>query len=280
MSENKVRPDGGRKVGNTIRPSSSIHWCFTYNNYQKCDIQTVRITLDRMARKFVFQEEIGENGTPHLQGYVAFKKRCRPLGIGMSDKIHWEKCRSPMHSIAYCSDPKKRAPEGRVFVKGVVIPEIIKVLDPQKFYPWQKRYLSLLKEEPDDRTIHWVWEATGNVGKSAFTKYLVVKEDALIVSGKGSDIKYGVVSYFQKKLSNPKIIIIDIPRSMLQYISYTAIEEIKNGCFFSGKYECCTHVQNCPHVLIFANEEPDYEKMSSDRWKVHQINMINKSLFN
>ncbi len=276
MSENKSRAGLGRKVGNTRRPSTSIHWCFTYNNYQKCDIITVQNTLGRLGRRYVFQEEIGDNGTPHLQGYVAFKNRCRPLTLNLDPRIHWEKCRSPTHSVAYCSDPEKRAPNGNVYSKGVKLLKCVKVLDTSKFYSWQKRSLATLKKEPNDRTIYWIWEPNGNSGKSAFTKYLVVKESALIVSGKGADIKYGVVSYYEKEGVDPKIIIVDVPRSMLQYISYQAIEEVKNGCFFSSKYESAMFTMNSPHVVIFANEEPDYDKMSSDRWEVFKIGLNKK----
>lgn len=60
----------------------------------------------------------------------------------------------------------------------------------------------------------------------------------------------------------------DIPRSCRKYVNYTGIEEIKNGCFASTKYECEMIVMNSPHFICFANDEPQVEKMSQDRWVV------------
>lgn len=68
-----------------------------------------------------------------------------------------------------------------------------------------------------------------------------------------------------------KLIVVDCPRSQQDYINYGAIEQIKNGLIFSGKYEGTQLVFNSPHVIVFANEPPDYSKMSMDRWNVVQI---------
>lgn len=274
MSEIKSGPAGPGKVGNTKRPSTSKHWCFTLNNHTKDCLTGILNIFGPMVPKvsYVFQEEKGENGTPHLQGYINFKKRVRPMQLFKNKRIHWEKCRSPKHSIAYCSDPDKR--HGNIYSQGVLIPQKIKVLDPVRFYHWQKSLLSKLQEEPDDRTIRWLWDRDGNVGKSAFAKYLCVKENAIILSGKGADIKYGIISFTDKLGAPPRIVLIDIPRTNLQYLSYTAIEEVKNGCFFSSKYESAQFIMNSPHVVCFANEPPMTEKMSKDRWKITEIKRL------
>ena len=57
----------------------------------------------------------------------------------------------------------------------------------------------------------------------------------------------------------------------MDYLSYTGIEEVKNGCFFSQKYESAMVVMPYPTIIVFANEEPCYGKMSQDRWRVQQI---------
>jgi len=49
------------------------------------------------------------------------------------------------------------------------------------------------------------------------------------------------------------------------------LESIKNGLFFSGKYESTQVVMNSPHLIIFANEPPDKSKMSADRWHIVRI---------
>lgn len=48
-------------------------WCFTLNNYSLEDIEEYKMTLSGKDVKYgVFQLEKGENGTPHIQGYVNF----------------------------------------------------------------------------------------------------------------------------------------------------------------------------------------------------------------
>jgi hypothetical protein len=137
-------------------------------------------------------------------------------------------------------------------------------------YEWQLKVLEYCKDT-SDRTIYWIWESVGNVGKSSLVKYLCKHKRALLVSGKGSDIKYGVVKFFERHGFYPELIAVDIPRTLRDYVSYSAIEEIKNGCFFSGKYESDMCLFNSPVVICFANSRPEVEKMSKDRWQIRRI---------
>jgi hypothetical protein len=57
-------------------------------------------------------------------------------------------------------------------------------------------------------------------------------------------------------------------------VNYGAIEQIKNGLLFSGKYEGGQCVFNQPHVIVFANAEPKEEQMSMDRWDIREISPI------
>ena len=44
-------------------------------------------------------------------------------------------------------------------------------------FPWQVWLLDLLKLPPDDRTIHYVWDPEGSIGKSKIVKYLDFSDD-------------------------------------------------------------------------------------------------------
>lgn len=256
--------------GNTIQIPPSRHWCFTLNNYTPNDIvDFVNYGSSNSSIKFVFQEETGEHGTPHLQGYIDFGVKLRPKKL-FNDKIHWEKCRNIKKSIEYCQKENTRT--GQVFYCGLKRPKTLKLIT--KLRQWQKHILDICLAEPDDRTIYWFYEKIGGVGKSAFVKLLCAKHGALLCSGKASDIKYLIVKYNEKHNAYPEIILYDIPRSSLDYVSYTGIEEVKNGCFTSSKYECEMVIMNSPHIICFANEEPDYNTMSKDRWKVAEIKAI------
>lgn len=59
--------------GNSIpatRPKKAA-WMFTINNYTELDIQQVREL--KGVQYIVYSFEVGEKGTPHIQGYVYFK---------------------------------------------------------------------------------------------------------------------------------------------------------------------------------------------------------------
>ena len=245
-------------------------WCFTLNNYAKQDLESIVPVLTSLCCKFVFQEETGETGTKHLQGVCWFKKKKRMTELKKIEylsKAHWESCRSWEHSVDYCRKSESRT--GKVFCLGVNRPRaIVKTLSNEQLYEWQKEILTIIEKDPDDRTIYWYYETKGNVGKSTFCKYLAIKHAAIILSGKATDMKYGIIKFIEKHGDYPQLIVFDVPRTTRQFLSYQGIEEVKNGCFFSSKYESDMVIGNAPHLFIFANFKPDIEKMSMDRWRI------------
>lgn len=207
-------------------------------------------------------------GTPHIQGYVEFKKKCRPIETLGSREIHWLSCEANRAAnVSYCSKDGDYRSSG----KGYRPAEVVRTIREEQFYPWQTDLVGILRGQPDERTIYWFYEGQGGVGKSSFCKWACVHMDALVLSGKASDMKNAIVNWHEKKGYYPEIIILDVPRTSREYLSYTGIEEVKNGCFCSGKYESCMVVMNCPHVVVFANHEPNYEAMSMDRWDVRHL---------
>lgn len=274
MKKNRANRDS--EIGNTKQISQAINWVFTWNNYSKDDIKSIINIPETIAPIIVFQEEVGElNGTPHLQGYLKFKKKNRPTALKLSKKIHWEICRSPAHSLEYSRKKETRVENGLVYVRGVKKKFEINI----KLYSWQKNIVKILDKEPDDRSIHWFWEKSGCAGKTTFCKWIILNyKKVILLSGKASDMKNAVVMYNQKNDDYPRIIIINVPRSSQDYLSYTGLEELKDMCFFSGKYEGGMICGPCPHVIVFANSEPEYDAMSADRWKVTKIvpdNLLN-----
>lgn len=256
------------EVGNiktSSRVSSSIYWVFTLNNFTETEFNILKEEICLHCVDYRVQEEIGEEkGTHHLQGYIKSKKRIRPLETFSNKRIIWKKARSPKHARDYCC--KEDTATGNYIIDNE---EPIDLIKPDR--PWQLDILKLIDNKPDYRTIHWYWDEIGNTGKSAFTKYLCAKKDALCVSGKSNDCKYAIVQFKEQKKRYPKIIIFDIPRTNIDYLNYEAIESIKNGCFFSGKYECVQVIMNCPHVIIFANSPPQINKLSIDRWNITKM---------
>ncbi len=149
----------------------------------------------------------------------------------------------------------------------------VNTISPELFYNWQKDIIKIINEDPDDRTVHWYWSSSGCVGKTSFCKYLVVKEDFIVLGGKACDVRNGVCEYAKANDGEtPDRIVINIPRSYAsEYVSYEAFENLKDMLFYSGKYEGGMICGNPPHLFIFANFKPDLEKMSADRWKIQCI---------
>lgn len=249
--------------------SACVHWSFTVNNYTEEHISTIVLKSKSRGDFYIFQEEKGENGTAHLQGYYKFKHRKRPLEVFSADILpaHWEKARSPKDLIAYCSDPNKR--NGRIWA-NMPYPEEVKIIEPD--YDWEQEILQIIENDPDDRFIFWYWSQEGNVGKTSFCKYLTVKHGAIALHGKGADVRNGVVQYKHVNGVTPKLVVYPIPRCFnTDYISYESLENIKDMYFYSGKYEGGMICGNSPHLFVFANTPPDETKMSKDRWVIKEI---------
>ena len=257
--------------GNTSTdPPKTVHaakrWCFTLNNYTEEDLCAIVPALELKGHKVILGKEVGESGTPHLQGFISLKTKCRPMSLGLPKAIHWEKAKgTDEQNLKYCSKDGDL-----VMSKG--FPKPIKTLSLSQLRPWQLDILDILKKEPDDRTIHWFWSSAGGVGKTTFCKYLTLKHGAIPLSGRGSDVRHGVCEHLKSTGMTPELCVFPIPRSYRsEYLSYEALENIKDMYFYSSKYEGGAVCGNSPHLIVFANHEPEAEKVSEDRWAIRCI---------
>ena len=267
----------GSEGGNTISPSVSAvsgpqrtsaakKWCFTWNNYPDDWMAQMAPALN--GSNWIGGLEVGESGTQHIQGYVEFPKKVRAIGyMGIPKTIHWEKAKGDRAAnVTYCSKDGK--------TKGnLKAPRQIKF--PEMDRDWQKEILEIIQEEPDDRTIYWYWSDAGNIGKTTFCKFLCVKHEACLLSGKGADVRNGALTWKNDKGAYPDLCVFPVPRSFnSDYLSYEAMENIKDALFYSGKYEGGTVADPCPHLFVFSNFPPDESKMSTDRWVIRNIDDV------
>lgn len=264
------RAEESADLGNTdIKVSRQepqyVYWFLTWNNYPE-QIEQIEQWINVMKHEcdwFVIQEEVGESGTPHLQGSLKLKKRQRRTQLSrINTKVHWEPTKCLFKANEYCS--KEATRNGQQWIHGIELPKPLKLHEPRG---WQLEVMDIIRTEPDERTIHWFWEPNGKVGKSVFAKYLVAKHNALVVNGKSRDIFHALA----KNPTKRELFVCDVPREAFDYINYGAIEMIKNGLVFSGKYEGAQLIFNCPHVIVFANQPPNTDTMSMDRWHIVQI---------
>lgn len=259
-------------LGNTRTNARSRKWVFTLNNWTKDEFDILVAMMTQKKGTFCIGKEIGECGTPHLQGYVEFKNaRTFDSLKKINDRIHWEKARgNRKQNVLYCSKDNNVTSTFPLPLKN----RLLKQYDDVEWRPWQRLIIDIIESDViDTRSIHWFWEPKGNVGKSYLCKYLYLKYDAIIASGKKDNIFNQIKIWMDAhEDTSPNIILVDIPRTNLEYINYSALEEIKNGLIYSGKYEGGVCAFECPKVIVFANDTPDTNKMSEDRWKIHYIN--------
>jgi len=278
----------GNGEGNTnppqLRVSQAKRWAFTFNNYtmeQKEQVEQ-RFRESDIAG-WIFQEEIGDGstgdsaeGTPHLQGYFEFKEKGRWSQLKLPKEIHFEKAKGNKdQNITYCSKLRTRVAGTTLYSENFTPPkpkrELVK-LGREWLRPDQCEIVDMFKDYEDPlwgRKIYWFWEPKGNWGKSVTATHMVDYCEAIEVSGAAKDVFFGIASALEER--DIKTVILDIPRESMRYVQYQAIEKIKDGKFFSPKYESGMIRFNKPHIVVFANEPPDYGSMSMDRWVVQEL---------
>jgi hypothetical protein len=85
--------------------SRAKHWTFTLNNYAEEDVNRLSNLHDDepTVQYIIFGKEVGETGTPHLQGFVSYTEKQRlqhcVRTVGQS---HFEVARCIPKAIAYC----------------------------------------------------------------------------------------------------------------------------------------------------------------------------------
>lgn len=271
--------DSAVEAGNTRTASKtevkqvnpSVRWVFTLNNYTEEQYSSIKqMVIFKCKFAIIGKEHVGmeEYGlTPHLQGYVEFKKKQRPIAVFgfISTGMHWEKARAKRVKQNYCEK------EGDVWK----FPDAWKQ-EIAEWWGWEKMIIEELNIQPDNRTINWIWESTGVAGKTVFQKWVHQHfKGVMALSGCAADMKNGIIEYEKTNDELPKIIFINLPRVQGGHLSYSGMEQVKDMFFYSGKYEGGMVNGPSPHVYVFANEEPERSNLSSDRWRIYEIDGLN-----
>lgn len=134
--------------------------------------------------------------------------------------------------------------------------------------PWQDQLLKIIDAEPHDRRIYWIWEPYGGTGKSFFARYLICNRNALFLTNGRHD-------RLLNAWNRERVVIFDFSRDVVttagngdtsDRVPYSPMEHYKNGVVWSGFAGARQMVGPKPHVICFANFEPNYGKLSLDRW--------------
>lgn len=190
----------------------------------------LQITRDRILELDTFHEIVNDPD-PHLQGAL---------------------CRHP-HYVKMIHNHRPRKPKP--------LPDL---------RPWQAALLDRVQQPPDDRTIMWFYDPVGQAGKSTIAKILCSNYGGIMLGGKHTDMFHAY--------DGEKIVVVNLPRSSMNvdsqdnakfFCPYGAIEAIKDGHFFSGKYESRHYIRDYNvHIIVFSNHLPENDKWTSDRLSI------------
>lgn len=271
-------------------------WFATINNPKISAEELDELLQEAGSTQHTFQLEIGKKGTPHFQLCVRFQNAKSFSAVRkLLGKNHIEPVKSWNSSICYCTkeDTRSKGPwlwgiseekleeirakedgakAAKDFEKKKLEAKILRIAESNitKLKNWQKQLESELEGEADDRKIIWVCGKRGGEGKTAFARYLAekYKSDLLYVnSGKSADITFAA----SEIPGGAEIVIFNFTRTNEGKISYQAIEQLKDGLFFSPKYESKSMRTIFPHVVVFSNFWPDTDALSLDRWDIRRI---------
>ena len=266
-----------------VKRKQNCYWKCNYHLRDEDNFSSIFEQIEGHFRpicaKYIFSEEHGKTGkTPHIEGYMVFDKKIDFNAIQKLFKfsdLQGSCKKNCQKAIEYCLKEGNRNVS-----KGLGdMPKPIVKMTYDKLKVWQREIANLFVEDEDPlfgRKVYWFWEKNGNIGKSILCKYMIDQMGAFVVQGKNNDILCGISGYIEKFDHCPRMVVFDIPRVNDNHVSYQAIESLKNGYFFSGKYESGMCRFNSPHVIIFSNEEPEMYNLTSDRWIVRNLDDISK----
>lgn len=277
---------GGK--GNTVpspkkQDSVSKRWCFTHHitdiKSEDALIKKLVGVFKSLTSYFIFSIEIGsETKKRHIQGYVEWKtpRRLTACKVIIDNTTHWEKSKGNKDdNITYCSKEPIKGPFTYENSHRYTAEELGLITEDMLF-DWQKDIINIVNKKPEKRKIYWFWSEKGEIGKTEFVKYLIYHYGAEFIQGKKADIMCAICGKDGKK-EIKKTYILGFSRTVEDYISYDAIETIKDGLLFSSKYESGSMIIPVPHVFIFCNFPPNEETMSKDRWVIKQLDNAVKS---
>lgn len=289
--------------------SRAKHWCFTLNNYTQDDIDRI----DKNSSFFdylVYGREVGESGTPHLQGFVSFPSRVRlNYCVEKVGQAHFTVARNVDNSIQYCKKDGDffeygERPSGKgtrsdleSFKQAVILGNTNMKDLRLEFSDIVARYPKFCHDFVQDNSPRKLVEMHPlRPWQSALYDTLKLAPDPrsvlFIVDYTGNSGKSWFGHYYSflhensqvllpgKKADmsyaldpNIRVLFIDAPRSKQgEFLQYDFIEDVKNGYVFCSKYESRVKQLSPCHVVVFMNEDPDMNKLSKDRYCIRRVN--------
>lgn len=292
--------------------SRAKYWCFTLNNPNADErAKIVALDGDRSLEYLIFGNEVGESGTPHLQGFVAFVARVRltQLKQVISDRGHFEVAKFPDKAADYCKKDGDFVEFGVLTLtkgkrsdidafkddvkQGVLSVKELREAHSVVFAKYSQFCTQYIQDNNSVLTVEdhlmygWQESLFAELKVEADPRKIVFCVDLIGNSGKSWFCHYtsGILQNVQVLLPGRKadmcmmveldarVIFVDATRSKQgEYILYDFLEELKNRYIFSSKYHSVLKcLKKVPHVVVMMNEFPDMTKLSMDRYHIMEV---------
>ena len=124
------------------------------------------------------------------------------------------------------------------------------------------------------RKIWWFWSESGNMGKTAMTKWLSMNRHCKHIGISKKDAICQIADWVDPEKGHPKpldVIVMDIPRNASIGLDYTLIEGVCDGFLVNTKYRPRDIMFPAVHMIVFSNEHPDTSALSADRWEIRHV---------
>lgn len=288
--------------------SRAKHWCFTLNNYTDDNIE--HILRNRNDFEYlIYGKEVGENGTPHLQGFVSFVNRVRLAQcVNTVGQAHFSVARNVDNSIEYCKKEGNFIEIGTRTVAGGQRSDInsfktavlngnldMKTLRMDfsevvaKYPKFCHDFVqdNLPKKNVDYFPLRvWQQELYNVLLKDPDKREVIFVVDPVGNAGKSWFAHYYTYLHENAQVLLPgkkadmsyaldpliRVLFVDAPRSKQgEFLQYDFLEDVKNGYVFCSKYESRVKQMNGCHVVVMMNEEPDMSKLSIDRYCIKRV---------
>jgi Putative viral replication protein len=293
-------------------PNGFLKFVFTLNNYTDAQYDFIVLQAS-VVHYLVVGKEVGESGTPHLQGFVCFKTRKSFAGVKTFLKcptVHVEVAKAPVEAAEYCKKDGNFVEFGSLptagkrgdleafkdAVKaGTLTVKEIREAHSETYAKYTRFCLEYMNDHAPDRKMEMhqlrIWQSELNVklNRPADDRTIMFIVDKVGNTGKSWYCDYYERMHKQVQILQPskkadmayaldctsRVVFVDCPRVKSDFLQYDFLEEIKNGRVFSPKYESrVKRLEKC-HVVVMMNEDPDESKLSRDRYDIVRITELN-----
>lgn len=143
-----------------------------------------------------------------------------------------------------------------------------KLTDSEPRPGFQAATVQYMEAEPVPREIMFVVDENGDSGKTWLCQYALTKwpdKTQVMRIGKRDDLAH-VIDV------DKTLFLVDVPRGQMMFLQYSVLESLKDRMVFSPKYESSLKIiRSLPTVIVFSNEAPDMESLTSDRYKIINV---------